>query len=75
MPFVDVKCIEGVFSPDEKKEMIRRITDAVVSLEGERMREGTWVVIEEIRSGDWGEGGKPWTTAEIKALQAGQPPR
>jgi 4-oxalocrotonate tautomerase len=74
VPFVNVKCIEGVFSVAEKKELIRKITDAVVSVEGERMREGTWVVIEEIKSGDWGEGGKSWTTADIKALQAGKSP-
>jgi 4-oxalocrotonate tautomerase len=46
MPLVQVKVIEGVFSDSQKQEMIRKLTDAMVSIEGERMREVTWVVVE-----------------------------
>jgi 4-oxalocrotonate tautomerase len=38
------------------------------------MRPVTWVVVEEVKSGDWGIGGKPLTTADVKALAAGKPP-
>jgi 4-oxalocrotonate tautomerase len=68
MPFVQVKVIEGVFSDAQKQEMIRKVTDAMVSVEGEPMRSVTWVVIEEVRSGNWGIGGKALTTGDIKAL-------
>jgi 4-oxalocrotonate tautomerase len=67
-----VKLIEGVFTPAQKQEMIRKLTDAMVSIEGENMRAVTWVVIEETRSGDWGIGGNPLTTADVKALAAGK---
>jgi 4-oxalocrotonate tautomerase len=70
MPFVQVKLIEGVFSDAQKQEMIRKVTDAMVSIEGEPMREVTWVVIEEVKSGSWGIGGRPLTTGDIKALAA-----
>jgi 4-oxalocrotonate tautomerase len=64
--------IEGVFTPTQKQEMVRKLTDTMVSIEGENMRPVTWVVIEEIASGDWGIGGKPMTTNEVKALAASQ---
>lgn len=71
MPLVNVRLIEGVFTPAQKQEMIRRITETMVSIEGENLRPVTWVVIDEVKSGDWGVGGKPLTTADVKALAAG----
>ena len=72
MPLVNVKLIKGVFSKDQKQEMINKITDAMVSIEGENMRPVTWVLVEEVQSGDWGIGGKGLTTEDVKALAAGQ---
>ena len=73
MPLVNVRLIEGVFTPNQKQEMIRKLTDAMVSIEGENMRAVTWVVVEEVKSGDWGIAGNPLSTADVKALAAGQP--
>ena len=73
MPFVNVKLIEGVFSPDQKQDMITKLTDAMVSIEGENMRQVTWVVLEEVASGDWAIGGNALTTAHVKELAAGAP--
>jgi 4-oxalocrotonate tautomerase len=72
MPLVQVKVINGVFSEAQKKAMIEKLTDAMVSIEGENMRQVTWVVVEEVSSGDWGIGGKALTTADVKALAAGK---
>jgi 4-oxalocrotonate tautomerase len=72
MPFVNVKIIEGVFTPAQKQEMIRKLTDTMVSIEGENMRQVTWVVVEEVKSGDWGIGGNSLTTNDVKALAAGK---
>jgi 4-oxalocrotonate tautomerase len=71
MPLVQVKVIEGVFSAAQKQQMISKITDAMVSIEGENMRGVTWVVVEEVKSGDWGIGGNPLSTADVKAMAAG----
>ena len=73
MPLVNVKVIVGVFTPAQKQEMIRKLTDAMVAIEGESMRSVTWVVIEEVKSGDWGIGGNPLTAGEVKQLAAGKP--
>jgi 4-oxalocrotonate tautomerase len=72
MPFANVKIIEGVFSDSQKKEMIQKLTDTMVSIEGENMRGVTWVVVEEVKSRDWGIGGKGLTTDDVKALAAGK---
>ena len=71
MPLINVKMLEGVFTPQQKHDMIRKLTDTMVSIEGENMRSVTTVVLEEIKSGDWGIGGKSLTTANAKALAAG----
>lgn len=73
MPLINVKVIEGVFSPDQKTEIVERLTDAMVSIEGENMRQVTWCVIEEVHSGDWGIGGQCLTTEAVHALAAGVP--
>jgi 4-oxalocrotonate tautomerase len=73
MPFVNVKVIEGVFSAEQKQDMVRRLTDTMVAIEGENMRPVTWVVVEEVKSGDWGIGGTPLTTVDVKTLAAGAP--
>jgi 4-oxalocrotonate tautomerase len=71
MPFVNVKFIEGVFDADQKREIVERLTETMVGIEGENLREVTWVVLQEVRSGDWGMGGKTLSTEDVKALAAG----
>jgi 4-oxalocrotonate tautomerase len=73
MPLINVKLIEDVFTSEQKKEIVERLTDTMVSIEGENMRGVTWVVVEEVRSGDWGIGGKPLSTEDVRALAAGTP--
>jgi 4-oxalocrotonate tautomerase len=73
MPLINVKLIEGVFSLEQKQQIARKLTDAMVSVEGEAMRGVTWTVIEEVKSGDWAIGGQPLTTADVKALAATRP--
>jgi len=71
MPLVTVKLIEGVFTHTQKQEMIRKITDTMVLIEGENLRPVTWVVVEEVKSGEWGVGGSPVTSGDVKSLAAG----
>jgi 4-oxalocrotonate tautomerase len=69
MPLVDIQLIEGVFDPRQKQQMISKITDAMVEIEGETLRGYTWVRVHEVPSGHWGIGGKGLTAADVKALQ------
>lgn len=72
MPLVKVNMIEGVFTPAQKKELIRQISETVIAIGGERIRPVTWVVLEEVKNGDWGIGGQPLTSADVHALPAGK---
>ena len=72
MPLINVRMLEGVFTPKQKQDMIRKLTDTMVSIEGENMRPVTVVVLDEVKSGDWGIGGNSLTTADAKALAAGK---
>jgi 4-oxalocrotonate tautomerase len=71
VPLIEVKLIKNVFSPEQKREIIEKLTDAMVEIEGENMRPVTWVTVEEVASGDWGIGGNALTTEDVKALQSG----
>jgi len=70
MPLVDIQLIEGVFSADQKRRVIKKVTDTMVEIEGEAMRGVTWVRVQEFASGAWGIRGKGLTTEDVKALQS-----
>jgi 4-oxalocrotonate tautomerase len=73
MPFVNIKLIEGVFTQEQKQQMIERVTDAMLSVEGETMRPLTWVVIDDtVKSGDWGIAGQGATVEVVHAIQQGK---
>jgi 4-oxalocrotonate tautomerase len=72
MPLIQVKLIEKVFTSQQKQEMIKKLTDAMVSIEGENMRQVTWVIIEDVNSGEWGIGGQSLSTEAVKSLAAGK---
>ena len=71
MPLIDIQLIKGVFTPEQKKRTIEKVTDAMVSVEGEAMRPVTWVRVQEIESGEWAIGGNPLTAADVKQMAAG----
>jgi 4-oxalocrotonate tautomerase len=72
MPLVTIDVIKDVFTPTQKKELITRVTEAMVAVEGENMRPVTWVRINEFESGDWAIGGKALRTSDVHALAAGK---
>ena len=69
MPLVDIHVIEGVFNTTEKQQMISKVTESMVAIEGESMRNTTWVRVHDVPSGQWGIGGKALTTADIKTIR------
>ena len=61
MPFVNIKLVDGVFSPEQKHAMAKDITDVMVRHEGsEAFREVVWVLIEELHTDGWHIGGRPF---------------
>ncbi len=59
MPLIRVKLIEGGVTQVQKRDLITKLTDAFVSVVGEDIRPITWVILEEVKNGDWGMGGEP----------------
>jgi 4-oxalocrotonate tautomerase len=72
MPLVTIDVIKDVFTPKQKRDLIEKVTEAMISVEGEALRGVTWVRIQEIQQGDWGIGGKTLSAADVRALAAGQ---
>ncbi len=69
MPLANIKVIEGVFTEAEKQQLIEKVTDAMIAVEGEGLRDNTVVIIEETKSGDWGVGGHSLTTQAVRRLR------
>ena len=72
MPLIQVRVIKDVFSKEQKREIISKLTDALVSIDGENMRKVTFCLVQEVESGDWGIGGNALTTADVHALARGR---
>lgn len=66
------RCDQGCIHPGQKKDLIAKVTQAMIDVEGENMRPVTWVRINEFESGDWAIGGKPLRTSDVQALAAGK---
>jgi 4-oxalocrotonate tautomerase len=69
MPLINVQVIENVFTTEQKQQIITRITDAMVSIEGEALRSVTWVKIDEVKEGNWGMGGQPIHARDVHRMQ------
>ncbi len=72
MPMVTIDVIKDVFTPEQKRKLITKVTEAMIEVEGEGMRPVTWVRIQEFESGDWAVGGKALRTADVQALAKGK---
>lgn len=72
MPLVTIDIIEDVFTPDQKADLIDKVTEAMIAVEGENMRQVTWVKINEVKGGDWAIGGQKLSAREVHALAAGK---
>lgn len=73
MPLVTIDVIKDVFTPQQKRQLIGKVTEAMVSVEGEGLRGVTWVRINEFAGGDWAIGGQPLQPADVQALASGEP--
>ncbi len=72
MPLVTIDVIKNVFTPSQKQDLIDRVTEAMISVEGESMRQVTWVRINEIEQGDWAIGGRCLKAADVHAMASGK---
>ena len=69
MPLVNIEVIENVFTSAQKKDLIEKVTEAMISVEGEALRPYTLVKIDEVKDGNWSFGGKIVTASDARRLQ------
>jgi 4-oxalocrotonate tautomerase len=70
MPLVTIDVIKDAFTPRQKQDLIAKVTDAMIAVEGEAMRQVTWVKIQEVEQGDWAIGGKMLAAKDVHAMAA-----
>jgi 4-oxalocrotonate tautomerase len=68
MPLVTIDVIKDVFTPEKKAQLIEKVTEAMIAVEGEAMRPVTWVRIMEVEQGDWAIGGKRLSAATVHSM-------
>lgn len=73
MPYINCRVMEGVLSDDQKAEIAEGITETFASVVGEPVRGLTWVVIDDMATGQLTIGGRPVTTEGVKEIVAGTP--
>ncbi len=67
---VQVKVIEGIWSPGQKQKVIETLNRTMASIWGKTIPPANRVKIDEVKSGEWGIAGRPITTHEIMARMA-----
>jgi 4-oxalocrotonate tautomerase len=65
VPLIQVKVIEGVFTAPQKRQIVERLTDTMVEIDGENLRQVTWRMVEEVGSGEVGD--EPWAAVEMRS--------
>jgi len=70
MPLITIKMFDGELSHSQTKDLIHKVTEAVIPFVGEKLRDNTWVLIEGIASGCWGIGGKAFGLEDVRTNQS-----
>ena len=70
MPLIEVKVFKDELSADQSAELIARITDAVAETTSEKLRDVTWVIVNEVNDGHWGVGGNALGLDDVKKIMA-----
>ncbi|MEU6477511.1 tautomerase family protein [Streptomyces sp. NPDC047017] len=59
MPFIEARLYERRLTPETRRRLIERLTQAAVDVLGEEVREQTWVVLTPVPEERWGIAGRP----------------
>jgi len=70
MPLIQISVVEGALSDQQKSQLISKVTEAALAVYGEGLRPHCWVIVNDVKSGQWGLGGQGLTTEAVKALMA-----
>lgn len=68
MPFIQIKIFKNELNQEQCQNLISKVTDAVTSVTSEKLRDLTWINIEEVNDGHWGVGGKAIKLDDVKKI-------
>jgi 4-oxalocrotonate tautomerase len=74
MPLVRITLMADVLSSDQKRQLARNVTEAIVAVVGENLRPYVILSIDEAKSGDLALGGHCLTSDDIRAIAAASRP-
>ena len=67
---MDIQILEGVFTPEEKAQMIAKMAGAFAEVAGQTLDDNLSIRIHEVESGSWGYAGKARATEIGLAMRA-----
>jgi len=75
MPLAQIYVPQGALNEQQRRAMVKGITDVIVSVEGlpPSALPFVTVLINEVPDGGWGVAGHGYTRAELPELVAGHP--
>jgi 4-oxalocrotonate tautomerase len=68
MPLVTIDVLQGAWTPAQKHEFIAKVTEAMVEVAGEPLRQVIWVKLAEVDQGQWAVGGQRLSAAMIHSM-------
>jgi 4-oxalocrotonate tautomerase len=67
MPVVQISVPEGTLTTEQKQQIVARITDVMIEVEGfPQLRPSVHVLVTEVADGGYGVGGRVWTLESLK---------
>lgn len=71
MPLITIKVFEDELSSEQSKDLINKFTDAVTEVTSEKLRDVTWVIVDEVKNGHWGVGGNAIGLDDVRKMMEG----
>lgn len=68
MPFIEIKMFKNELDEKQSEMLIQKVTDAVTEVTSEKLKDVTWVVIQEVNDGNWGVGGQAIALADVRKI-------
>lgn len=72
MPLIDIHVLEGVFTDEEKEQLVIESAKAFGKVAGKAMEANTSVRVHEVKSSHWGGASGVWTTETALELKHSQ---
>jgi 4-oxalocrotonate tautomerase len=68
MPLVTIDVLKGAWTPEQRHDFIEQVTEAMVEVAGEPLRQVVWVKLNEVDQGQWAVGGNRLSAEMIHAM-------